>query len=144
MICLNCKQRYEDPLGQAERFGRRFRFVLRNEIPHHDSLGIDERSIGFMPYHPYREIYKILLIAKDRQEILQKEVNWKVDEQTKKILQLPLKIAAVVAQTWEIQGDDAVLDNSEAITRIRDMLDDIDADLIEKALRKKKKKKRLP
>lgn len=141
IVCGGCSKLYHDPVRQIEHFGFRFRFVERSEVNSRIPTGIEASEIATLPRT--KEIYKLLLLLKERLEIQQKEVNWNVDEQTKRILQLPSKIAGVVAQTWEVQGDDAEIDNSTAITRIRDMLDEIDTSLIEKALRKKIRK-RLP
>lgn len=138
-VCLQCSIKYQNPVGQAEKYGRRYRFVEKSEIPHPDTLTINEGSTGFKPWHPYHEIYKICLLVKERMEILGKEVEWKVDDQTKKILKLPAQVAAIVARTYTVCGDDAKLDDNEALVRIRDLLESIDPAIIDR-----NKKKRLP
>jgi hypothetical protein len=131
--------KYHDPVGQSQKFGRRFRFVEKTEIPHPDTLTINEERTGFKPWHAYHEIYKICLLLRERAEILGKEVKWKVDDQTKKILKLPGQVAAIVARTYAVCGDDCTLADNEALVRIRDLLEAIDPAIIDK-----NKKKKLP
>ena len=139
MICLSCMVRYDGPVKQAERYGHRFRFIERREIPHQDELQINERSVGFAPNRTYREVYKILLLVREQLEIRQKEVNWSVDERTKRILKLPEQIATIVAKSFAVRGDDATVSDDQALVRIRDLLEAIDEKIIDR-----NKNKRLP
>ena len=47
-------------------------------------------------------------------------------------LKLPERIAAVVGKTYAVRGDDYKLSDDEALTRIRDLLDELDATIIER------------
>jgi len=138
ITCLRCVLRFDDPVKQAERFGRRFRFVERGEIPHQDTLGINE-SLGFAPYHAFTQIYKILLLLKERQEIRQKEVNWMVEEKTEQIIKLADRVATIVGKTFAVLGDDTEISDDQALVRIRDLLEVIDPEIIHR-----NKNKRLP
>lgn len=126
-VCGPCRARYSHSLSQIEHFGFRFRFVERSEIPRRPDLP------GFA------QIYKLLLLAKERQEIRQKEVNWMAREQTENIIKLADRVACIVSKTFAVQGDEAALTDEEALIRIRDLLEAIDPQIIER-----NKKKRLP
>lgn len=123
-ICGRCNRKYHDAPGQIERFGFRFRFVKRSEISAKGAIA--------------KQIYKILLLAKERSEIRQKEVNWMADEQTKKLLKLPNDIAKIVGQTYAVCGDDSKLADDVALMQIRDLLDDIDPRIMERQRKKKR------
>jgi hypothetical protein len=138
-VCLSCLTKYHDPVGQAERFGRKFRFVEKTEIPHPDGVGITERSTGFMPWHPYHDIYKFLLLFKERQEKLGKEVMWMPEEMTQKVLKLPKRVAAAMKNTYAIRGDDATDSDDVALQKIKDLLEEIDPNIFKDLLRRKKK-----
>lgn len=121
VVCGACVKRYNDPAGQIREYGFRFRFVERTELS------------------KQQQIYKILLLLKERQEIRQKEVNWMADEMATKLLRLPDKIAAIVGKTFAVRGDDADLSDEQALIRIRDLIEEIDEKIIDR-----NKKKRLP
>lgn len=123
-VCGRCNKRYYDAPGQIERFGLRFRFVKKSEIPYTGRAA--------------KHIYKILLLFRERQEIRQKEVNWMADEKAEKLLKLPSRIAAVVGQTYAVCGDDFKLADDEALMRIRDLLDDIDPAIMQRVRKKKR------
>ena len=61
-----------------------------------------------------------------------------VKSQANDYLKLPERIAAIVGKTYSVMGDDFKMSDDEAITRIRDLLDELDETLIER-----NKKKRL-
>lgn len=144
MVCLRCVMRYVDPVNQIERYGRRFRFVERGEIPHQDIFRINE-SVGFAPYHPFQQIYKILLLMAERsagQEILSEEVRrMVVDEKAEKILKLPGRMADILTGTFAVRGDDFLIPDDIAIAKIKDLIDDIDPEIMTKAIRKKHKRR---
>jgi hypothetical protein len=137
-ICGTCRGRYAFVIEQATATGRRFRFVAKSEIPA-PLVTRDRQRVSKVETHSnFRQIYMVLLLLKEREEKRQKEVNWTVDSRTKKILQLPDKIAGVIGKTWVVAGDDFTLSDDEALIRIRDMLEEIDEGII-----KRNKKKRL-
>lgn len=51
-------------------------------------------------------------------------------EQTDLIIKLPVKLAKIVGKTYAVCGDGAKLADDEALTRIRDLLDEIDPEII--------------
>lgn len=126
MVCRSCSIRYDDPVGQAAKYGPRFRFVRRDEIPHPDSLGISERNMGPKPWYTFHQVFKTLLLYREHRLKRQKEVMWTVDEMTERYLKLLPRIAAVIRDTYEIRGDDFKLENDVAITKIRDLCEEID------------------
>ena len=48
------------------------------------------------------------------------------------LMKLPERIAAIIGKTYAVMGDDWKISNDEALTRIRDWLDQIDETLIER------------
>lgn len=125
-VCGPCRRRYSHSLSQISSYGTRFRFVEKSEIPR---------------YHgdAFEQLYKILLLCKERQEIRQKEVNWMVEDQTKMRLKLPDRVAVILGKTFAVCGDDAKLPDDQALIRIRDLLEAIDPEIINR-----NKNKRLP
>ncbi len=61
-----------------------------------------------------------------------------VKRQTISYLKLPERIAAILGKTYAVMGDEAKMADDEALTRIRDLLEELDETLIER-----NKKKRL-
>ncbi len=61
-----------------------------------------------------------------------------IKRQALDLVRLPERIAAVVGKTYSVMGDDFKLSDDEALTRIRDLLEELDGTLIER-----NKKKRL-
>ena len=59
-----------------------------------------------------------------------------VDEMTEKILKLPRRVAAIVRQTHAVMGDSFKLDDDIALQQIRDLLEDIDPNIM--SIKKKK------
>lgn len=49
-----------------------------------------------------------------------------------KVIRLPDRIAAIVGKTYAVMGDGAKLADDEALTRIRDLLEELDPKLIER------------
>lgn len=49
-----------------------------------------------------------------------------------KVVKLPDRIAAIVGKTYAVRGDDAQLADDEALTRIRDLLEELDPELIDR------------
>lgn len=108
VICYDCRKR--DPRCEAKFYGTKFRRV--------DSA--------------FRKRFwavKRLLEAR----LSKKEVN-KIQTQLKNqavnFLKLPERVAAVVGKTYAVRGDDYKLSDDEALTRIRDLLDELDPTLI--------------
>lgn len=60
-----------------------------------------------------------------------------VDDLTKKILKLPDQVARIVARTYAVCGDDFKLSDEEALIRIRDLLEAIDPEIINRAKKKR-------
>jgi hypothetical protein len=125
VICEGCRGRYWEPVKQAAKFGRRYAFIPRSAMPRST-----EHHRSFQP------IYATLLLAQERQKIQQKEVKWMVDEMTEKILKLPRRVAAIVRQTHAVMGDSFKLDDDIALQQIRDLLEDIDPNIM--SIKKKK------
>lgn len=61
-----------------------------------------------------------------------------VKNQAVNYLKFPERVAAILGKTYAVMGDDAKMSDDEALTRIRDLLDELDETLIER-----NKKKRL-
>ncbi len=61
-----------------------------------------------------------------------------VKAQAASYLRFPERVAAIVGKTYATMGDGFKLSDDEALTRIRDLLDELDETLIER-----NKKKRL-
>lgn len=64
-------------------------------------------------------------------------VNQLPEEEAVKVLRLPERIAAIVGKTFAEMGDGAELSDDEALGRIRDLLFDIDPNIIERNKRKR-------
>lgn len=74
----------------------------------------------------------MLLLVTERRQQKKKEVKWKVDETTKKMLRLPGRIAAIVRQTYAVLGDDFKISDDIALSKIRDLLEELDPEIIHK------------
>lgn len=135
VICGPCAKRYHDAAGQIEQYGFRFRFVTRREINAGTPSGLGpDVSLTVV-----KQLYKILLLAFERQILRQKEVNMSATDVARKLAKLPDRIAVIVSKTYSVCGDDFKLADDQAVTRIRDLLEEIDPQIIER-----NKKKRLP
>lgn len=56
-----------------------------------------------------------------------------VKNQAANYLRFPERVAAIVGKTYSVRGDDPkVIPDDEALTRIRDLLDELDNTLIER------------
>jgi len=142
MVCLACVTRYDDPIGQAERFGSRLRFVEKAEIPHPDRLSLNVGAGGAVLWRAYHDTYKFLLLVRERL-LRQKEVNLEMDAmKARRVAKFFDRTADLLVKTLPIAGDDFTLNDDEAITRIRDLLDDIDPEIMQKAFRRVKTKRR--
>lgn len=135
-ICGRCDRKYSHAPEQIAWSGFKFRFVERREIPPNRS----KRN----PQH--KEIYKILLLFKERQEI-RKEVKWMADQKTKDYMRSPRDALKIIRQTAVCLGDDYKLADDEALMMLKDMLEErfpeIVAELNREQNRSHKKKKRL-
>jgi hypothetical protein len=127
-VCGPCRRRYSHAISQIASSGVRFRFVEKSEIPKPPAE----------IWNQFFRVYKVLLLHKECEEKRQKEVNWVIEEMTKKLVKLPGRVAAIVRETYSVVGDDFKLTDDEALIRIRDLLEEIDPEII-----KRKKKKRL-
>jgi hypothetical protein len=135
-VCGTCRRRYQDPCRQIGEHGFRFRFVRRSEIPKNET-------------HPgFAEVYKTFLLIREQELLRQKEVKWMAIDKTQKVLKLGESIGRVLCNTFAVRGDEATTTDEEALTRIRDLIEEIDPEIINKLMRerdrKRNKKKRLP
>lgn len=55
-----------------------------------------------------------------------------IKKQTLDYLKLPERIATVIGKTFLVRGDDWKISNDEAIQRIRDYLNELDPQIIER------------
>lgn len=132
-VCMICRGSYAFPVEQIAKYGLRFRFVHKREIPSPQTLS------HIATYRQFRRVYAVLLIAKERREKkLKQEVNWMVDEMTTKILRLPDRLAAIVRETYDVLGDDFRLSDDIAIKKIRDLIEEIDPEIIHNSRKKKR------
>ena len=128
-VCGTCDRKYSHCVEQIAWAGFRFRFVERREIPRSKRPG------------PFTQIYKLLLLAKERQEIRRKEVKWMADEMTTRILKLPGRVAAIVRETFVVRGDDYKLADDTALLKIKDLLEESDPNIMNRRVRNRKKKR---
>jgi hypothetical protein len=135
-ICPTCRGDHALIKEQVGEFGRRFRFVRKAEVP---TPPVFDSDSGIKKYRLFRQLYMILLIAKERQEIREKEVHWMVDDMAKKVLRLPDAIARVIAQTYTVCGDDFKLGDDVALQQIRDLLEEIDPNIMTRPKRRRKR-----
>jgi len=61
-----------------------------------------------------------------------------IDEMTRKLLKLPDQMAAMIGKTYAVQGDDFELSDDEVLLRIRDILESIDPEIIERNKNRKR------
>lgn len=55
-----------------------------------------------------------------------------VKKQTVDYIRFPERVAAIIGKTFALKGDDFTLTDDEALTRIRDLLEELDPTLIER------------
>jgi hypothetical protein len=85
----------------------------------------------------WRRIHGVLTTHFKRRVNRGKEYIWMPDEQAVKVLRFPERVAAIIGKTHIVRGDDYTLDDYEALLRIRDLLDELDAQIIERNRNKK-------
>jgi hypothetical protein len=69
---------------------------------------------------------------------LKKEVNeLSVKKQSLDLIRFPERVAAILGKTYAVMGDDFKLADDEALTRIRDLLEELDPTLIDRNKRKR-------
>jgi hypothetical protein len=83
----------------------------------------------------FNSVSKTLYFRRKRKN---KEVWMSVKGQAADYLKFPERVAAIVGKTYAVMGDDFKLADDEALTRIRDLLEELDPTLIAR-----NKKKRL-
>lgn len=125
-VCGVCRKTYSHAPSQLAAFGTSQRFVRKDEIEY--AAGFDRQQ--------FPKVYKMLLLVKERRTKKKKEVNWKVDETTKKMLRLPGRIAAIMRQTYAVLGDDFKIADDIALAKIRDLLEEIDPEIVHKKKRR--------
>lgn len=132
-ICGFCNKRYSDAPGQMMRYGLRFRFVERCEVPR--SGFVESIDLGTQ-----KKVFKFLLLFKERQEKLGQEVMWMPEEMTQKVLKLPKRVAAAMKNTYAIRGDDATDSDDVALQKIKDLIEEIDPNIFRDLLRRNRKR----
>ncbi|HQU82974.1 MAG TPA: hypothetical protein PKY59_07620 [Pyrinomonadaceae bacterium] len=55
-----------------------------------------------------------------------------IQKQTKDYLKFPERIAAIIGKTYAVRGDDFKLEDDVALTRIRDLLEELDETIIDR------------
>lgn len=73
-----------------------------------------------------------------KMEVKRKRMRKEIMAQSAMYLKFPERVAAIVGKTYAVMGDEFKLSDDEALTRIRDYLDELDETLVER-----NKKKRL-
>jgi hypothetical protein len=66
-----------------------------------------------------------------------KGVKWMPEEYAVKLKKFPERVAAIVAKTYAELGDSAQISDDEAVSRIRDLLNELDENIIERNRKKK-------
>ncbi len=56
----------------------------------------------------------------------------RAEEYAGRLAKLPDRIASIVGKTYAVEGDSAALADDEALERIRDLLEELDATLIDR------------
>jgi hypothetical protein len=130
IVCGMCRAKYSHIVSQLAWCGLRYRFVERHEIPR-----------GPARYRAaFPRIYKLLLLAKERQILLRKEVNWMPEETARKILNFPKRVAEAMKGTYAICGDDATVPEDVALLKIKDLLEELDPNIFRDLRRRQKKR----
>ncbi len=117
LICWQCRR---NPAAEKDYFGKK-------------PLDLKSRSQSVFRKQ-FWAIARIVRKNSKRKEVLEMSVN----RQAINLVRFPERVAAVVGKTYAIMGDDFKLSDDEALTRIRDLLEELDGTLIER-----NKKKRL-
>lgn len=113
LICLDC--RTENPNAYEDFFSKKTKHgtsVFRKK---------------------FWAIVKIVRRGKLKKEVTEVAIK----QQAANYLRFPERVAAIVGKTYAVKGDDADLSDDEAMTRIRDLLDEMDETLIERNKRKR-------
>jgi hypothetical protein len=143
-VCGRCISRYAAAVWQASLFGRRYRFVERHELPALSEIEPHNfpRSRHLAGPSLKTQIFLLLVFALERQvregrTAPREEVNQMAADITRNVAKFVERVATIVGKTFAVRGDDAKLDDSEALIRIRDLLDEIDPKIIERTKNKK-------
>ena len=64
-------------------------------------------------------------------------MNKAVQNQSVNYIKFPERVAAIVGKTWAVMGDDFKLSDDEALSRIRDLCNELDEKLIERNRKKR-------
>lgn len=133
-ICRKCRGEFWAPLEQASKFGKRYRFIRKSEMPRIRFFGM---AVGYQAsriahHRVFTKVFAALILLQDRQKKQRKEVSWMVDDMTRKLLKLPDQIAAVLGKTYVIRGDDFLLSDDVVLLEMKEILKSIDPDIIER------------
>ena len=108
VICYQCRK--DDPRCEAKFYGMSFRRI--------DS--------------PFRKrfyaVRRLLKATYSKKEV--KKLGKRIDEHSVQLLKFPERVAAILGKTYAVRGDDFKLSDDEALTRIRDLCDEMDDALI--------------
>lgn len=119
LICWNCRKRA--PQAVKNYYGG----AVKIERPVFDTKRF-ERNLARLAAH----------FAKRAERGT--EVNMSATtNQAASYLKFPERVAAILGKTYAVMGDDARMSDDEALTRIRDLLDELDSTLIERNKRKR-------
>ena len=56
-----------------------------------------------------------------------------IEKQSINLIRFPERVAAIIGKTYEVRGDDPTcIPDDQALTRIRDLLDEMDDEIIER------------
>lgn len=59
-------------------------------------------------------------------------VTKQIAKQSIDLIRFPERVAAILGKTYAVRGDSATMADDEALTRIRDWLDELDETLVER------------
>jgi hypothetical protein len=105
-ICSKCRGLYWGAIEQASRFGKRYRFIEKSEVPRLTGFGMQVGG-GISPIAQHRvftTVFRMLLLIRERQRHQQKESDWMIDEMTRRLLKLADQMAAIIGKTYAVRG----------------------------------------
>ena len=125
-ICWRCRHEFDGVETQFWSGKLRQGLVTKTQIGQ-----FDERAPRRLKQN-FRPVCRLLTRLKTRRISRGKGVLWMPKDKSIQLLRLPEKIAAVIGKTYAVRGDDATLADDEALLRIRDLLEEYDASIVER------------
>lgn len=129
-FCAHCRVNRADEVKRVQRtFARGEEYVDPQRVAEFRQSALEARILPVLQAFARRRINK------------RKGVRGLAEECAVKLARLPERVAAIVGKTYAVQGDSCELADDEALGRIRDLLLELDEEIIDRNKNKRLSKR---